>query len=63
MNRLLIQNVGDEVYDLIEQLYNTKNAINEERIDKIARSLCNSFAIDTEILDGGLCVRHVCDKR
>ena len=63
MNRLLIQNVGDDVYDLIEQLYDTKNGINEERINKIAVSLCHSFAIDTQILEGGLCVRHICDKR
>ncbi len=44
--------------EIAEQFYDSANAINVDRINKNARSLCETLGIDTKMLDDGLCVVH-----
>jgi hypothetical protein len=58
MNQQLYNQIADNFYEIVEELYNSKNAISEERINFNVEQLCNTFGIDTDILKDGLCVKH-----
>lgn len=58
MNNILLNSVADDVFEILEELYNSANAISEERINKCAMSLCDSLGIDAEMISYGLNVKH-----
>ncbi len=58
MNQQLFNQIADNFYEIVEELYNSKNAISEERINLNVEELCNTFGIDKDILINGLCVKH-----
>lgn len=50
--------VGEAIYALLEELYQSGDSINERRIDAAAFYLCDISGIDKSILDGSLSVVH-----
>ncbi len=54
---------ADAVFSLMEELYNTENAINPERIKQAFEFLCNEYCMDKDMLDLGLSVVHWKSKR
>lgn len=58
------RNVGDAVFAILEQLYNSANAIDEKMLDAAALFLSRELLLDYEdIIDEGLCVEHWKQKR
>lgn len=51
-------NISDAVWFLMEQLYDTKHAIDPNGIKDTFRYLCAELMIDDDVLDENLCVVH-----
>jgi len=58
-----VNSIANDIYEILEELYDSANAISEERINRCAESLCQSLNIDPELIENGLCVRHWKDRR
>ncbi len=58
MNEHLFNQIADHFYEIVEELYNKKNSISEDRINHHVQELCDTFGIDKDILINGLCVKH-----
>jgi len=63
LNKDQYKTAASSVWGLVEELYQSGNAINEERIYKYVNDLCEIFGIEEEELDLGLQVKHWKDKR
>lgn len=61
MSKYLFDEIAEEFYEIVEELYDSGYAISKERIDKNVESICFKLRIDTSIMQSGLCVKHVRD--
>jgi hypothetical protein len=53
------QSAQDAVFSLVEELYQAKNAINEERIHEAMKALCSRFGVPLyHIEDYDLNIKH-----
>lgn len=53
------KDVGDAVFSILEQLYNSANAIDEKTLDAAALFLSRELLLDYEAeIEEGLCVQH-----
>lgn len=59
------EEIADLVFTVIEHLYNSENAINENSLRNNFQQLCYKLGIETDLLEdpNGLCVVHYKHKQ